>query len=233
VACLGERRVAERYQRALACIAHTTLIRAERNVGERPSKKGTFHLVEFARHVTQHPIPHEPVVGQGRARERGLVVLQQLSATRQPDDAQAHFMLGSVREQSGDREGAIASYRRAAELDPSAFEARNNLAMVLLDRDARAEASDLLRKAHAIFAAALGAEHPHTLAVGATLDSLKPSSSTATGTEATGSPPPTPWPPNTLSPAAFPRTRYELPRCSAMGHRAWSTASSSPAGDAS
>jgi hypothetical protein len=102
VACLGERRVAERCQRALARIAHAPLIRAERNVGERPSKKGTFHLVEFARHVTQHPIPHEPVVGQGRARERCLVVLQQLSATRQPDDAQhrppelAHLENGAV-----------------------------------------------------------------------------------------------------------------------------------------
>jgi tetratricopeptide (TPR) repeat protein len=58
-----------------------------------------------------------------------------LYLSRQPDDAQAHFMLGAVREQSGDAEGAIASYRKAAELDPSSFEARNNLALVLADRD--------------------------------------------------------------------------------------------------
>jgi tetratricopeptide (TPR) repeat protein len=54
---------------------------------------------------------------------------------RRPEDAQAHFMLGVVQEQSGNADRAIASYRRAAELDSTAFEPRNNLALALADRD--------------------------------------------------------------------------------------------------
>ena len=58
-----------------------------------------------------------------------------LYLARRPEDAQAHFMSGVVYEQSGDAERAIAAYRRAAELDPTAFEPRNNLALLLTSRD--------------------------------------------------------------------------------------------------
>jgi tetratricopeptide (TPR) repeat protein len=54
---------------------------------------------------------------------------------RRPDDAQMHFLLGVVHEHAGSREPAIASYRRAAQLDPTAFEPRNNLALLLADED--------------------------------------------------------------------------------------------------
>jgi tetratricopeptide (TPR) repeat protein len=54
---------------------------------------------------------------------------------QRPDDPTVHFMLGVVHEQAGRPERAIASYRRAAELDPTAFAPRNNLANLLSDRD--------------------------------------------------------------------------------------------------
>jgi Flp pilus assembly protein TadD len=44
-------------------------------------------------------------------------------------------MLGVVHEQSGNAERAIEAYRRAAELDTTAFEPRNNLALLLAERD--------------------------------------------------------------------------------------------------
>jgi len=59
----------------------------------------------------------------------------ELYLQRRPEDAQAHFMLGAVHEQSGQLDRAIESYRRAAELDSTAFEPRNNLALLLADRD--------------------------------------------------------------------------------------------------
>jgi tetratricopeptide (TPR) repeat protein len=54
---------------------------------------------------------------------------------RRPEDAQTHFVLGVVHERSGNAERAVESYRRAAELDPTAFEPRNNLALLLAERD--------------------------------------------------------------------------------------------------
>jgi predicted Zn-dependent protease len=59
----------------------------------------------------------------------------ELYLKQRPDDAQVHFILGVAHEQSGDVERAIASYRRAAELDSTAFEPRNNLALLLAERD--------------------------------------------------------------------------------------------------
>lgn len=59
----------------------------------------------------------------------------ELYLKQRPEDAQVYFMLGVVHEQSSDAERAIASYRRAAELDPTAFEPRNNLALLLAERD--------------------------------------------------------------------------------------------------
>lgn len=59
----------------------------------------------------------------------------ELYLQRRPEDAQAHFMLGAVHEQSGQVDRAIESYRRAAQLDENAFEPRNNLALLLADRD--------------------------------------------------------------------------------------------------
>jgi len=95
--------------------------------------------------------------------------------------------LAGVQHARGASPPAERSYRRAlaireAMLPTGHFDlgiTSNNLAMVLLDRGAQDEAEALLARAHAIFAAALGPEHPHTRSVGSTLDSLKPSSSTA------------------------------------------------------
>ena len=51
-----------------------------------------------------------------------------------PDDVEGHIMLGVVHSQLGDRDAAIASYRRAAELDQRNMVARNNLAVELAER---------------------------------------------------------------------------------------------------
>jgi len=51
-----------------------------------------------------------------------------------PDDAVAHYTLGVVHSQAGRPEQAIASYRRAAELDATAVAPRNNLAELLAER---------------------------------------------------------------------------------------------------
>jgi tetratricopeptide (TPR) repeat protein len=52
-----------------------------------------------------------------------------------PDDPTVHFTLGVVHAKSGRTDQAIASYRRAAELDGTAFAPRNNLAALLAERD--------------------------------------------------------------------------------------------------
>ena len=51
-----------------------------------------------------------------------------------PEDAGAHFVLGLARASLGDVDGAIASYRRAAELDLSDPRPRNNVAELLARR---------------------------------------------------------------------------------------------------
>jgi tetratricopeptide (TPR) repeat protein len=53
---------------------------------------------------------------------------------RRPSDAHVHFVLGAVHDQAGRKDLAIASYRRAAELDEGAFAPRNNLAALLSER---------------------------------------------------------------------------------------------------
>jgi tetratricopeptide (TPR) repeat protein len=55
-----------------------------------------------------------------------------------PDDPTVHFILGAVHANAGRPDPAIASYRRAAELDAAAFAPRNNLAELLADRDLEA-----------------------------------------------------------------------------------------------
>jgi tetratricopeptide (TPR) repeat protein len=69
--------------------------------------------------------------------------------TLRPDDPGAHFILGLVSQQTGRREGAIAAYRRAAELDKTAWQPRNNLALLLADGDPKA-ALDAAQQAFAI-----------------------------------------------------------------------------------
>jgi tetratricopeptide (TPR) repeat protein len=53
---------------------------------------------------------------------------------KRPYDAHVHFVLGAVHDQAGRKELAIASYRRAAELDDGAYAPRNNLAALLSER---------------------------------------------------------------------------------------------------
>lgn len=54
---------------------------------------------------------------------------------RRPDDTSVLFILAVAHQQSGRDADAITAYRRAAELDPRAAAPRNNLALLLADRD--------------------------------------------------------------------------------------------------
>ena len=47
----------------------------------------------------------------------------------QPDNAVLHYNLAYLKEQSGDKEGAVADYQRAIEADPEYFDATFNLAV--------------------------------------------------------------------------------------------------------
>ena len=87
------------------------------------------------------------------AREDALRYLE-----RRPDDARMHFLLGLVYERSNDAPRAIAAYRRAAELDPNGFLARNNLAE-LLAREGDVKAG--LRVAQEAYR--IAADDPHVL----------------------------------------------------------------------
>lgn len=69
---------------------------------------------------------------------------------RRPDDAGVRFALGSVLAASGDGEGAIAAYRRAAALDPNAAAPRNNLAALLFERGELDAALEAAQQAYAL-----------------------------------------------------------------------------------
>jgi tetratricopeptide (TPR) repeat protein len=66
-----------------------------------------------------------------------------------PDDAGVHFILGAVNHQAGRRGEAITAYRRAAELDDTAWQPRNNLAVLLADGDPKA-ALEVAQQAYAL-----------------------------------------------------------------------------------
>ena len=67
-----------------------------------------------------------------------------------PDDARMLFYLAVAKEKGGQPEAAIASYRRAAELDPLAFEPRNNLAELLRSRGDLDGALTMAQEAYAV-----------------------------------------------------------------------------------
>jgi len=131
--------------------------------------------------------------GQGRwvdaerAYTEALSVFDRRLGPTSLEVASALSGLAGVQNARGATADAERSYRRAlairdAKLPASHFDlgiTLNNLAILLLDRGERTESEALLVRAHAIFLTALGPAHPHTLAVGETLASLKPSSSTA------------------------------------------------------
>jgi Flp pilus assembly protein TadD len=67
-----------------------------------------------------------------------------------PHDSGVHFMLGVVNERSGRGEAAVINYRRAAELDVSAFAPRNNLADLLHRRGDLDGALEAAQEAYAL-----------------------------------------------------------------------------------
>jgi predicted O-linked N-acetylglucosamine transferase (SPINDLY family) len=79
---------------------------------------------------------------QGHKPEVALQLIQ-AAIKKKPDAAAFHYNLAEVYQALGDREAAVASYKRAIELIPEYFEAHNNLANVLnqLGRFAEAEFS--------------------------------------------------------------------------------------------
>ncbi|HEX2657087.1 MAG TPA: tetratricopeptide repeat protein [Polyangia bacterium] len=122
-----------------------------------------------------------------RAYADALAVFERRLGAHSLEVASTLTGLAGVQRARGAAGDAERAYRRALAIREARLPAEhfdlgitlNNLAMVLLDRGAEDEAAPLLRRAHAVFTAALGPQHPHTGAVASTLDSLKPSSSTA------------------------------------------------------
>lgn len=66
--------------------------------------------------------------------------------SKRPEVARIHSRLGWVRQQQGNRDAAIALYREAVELDPGDGLTVNNLALLLKEDKAFAEAAALLKE---------------------------------------------------------------------------------------
>lgn len=101
--------------------------------------------------------PQDPGPLALRARyfaSRGAFARARRDAARyleaRPQDAGMHFLRGAASEGLGEPEAAEAAYRRAVELDDEAWRPRNNLAVLLERRGARAEALRLAQEAYRI-----------------------------------------------------------------------------------
>jgi tetratricopeptide (TPR) repeat protein len=71
------------------------------------------------------------------------------AVARDPDNFAAHFNLAYARTMLGERNRAIAAYRRVLELKPGLYQAQLNLGILLLEAEQAAEALPLLREAAA------------------------------------------------------------------------------------
>src|SRR5262249_61466754 len=67
-----------------------------------------------------------------------------------PKYAQAHFNLGNALKARGDRDGAVASYRRALEVDPEFAVAHCNLGLLLKELGRFDDAVKHLERGHAL-----------------------------------------------------------------------------------
>lgn len=96
------------------------------------------------------PAPAEPpadavrLIEEGRARE--AVPLLEQAAQKEPGSAAIQFHLAWALSLAGERERAIAGFRRVLELDPSIRAAKLNLAHLLLEAGRPAEAQPLLEE---------------------------------------------------------------------------------------
>jgi tetratricopeptide (TPR) repeat protein len=71
------------------------------------------------------------------------------AVARDPDNFAAHFNLAYARTMLGERNRAIAAYRKVLELKPGLYQAQLNLGILLLEAEQAAEALPLLKEAAA------------------------------------------------------------------------------------
>lgn len=75
----------------------------------------------------------------GKADEARENLTKQIEA--EPDNAVLHFTLGVMLEETGDKEGAKASYRNALKADPNDFNSNFNIGVMLIN-----EATDIIKE---------------------------------------------------------------------------------------
>lgn len=71
----------------------------------------------------------------------------EVALKKNENQADAHFYMGIVLDQSGDKAGAEKSFKRALEIDPNLEEAAINLSAVLVDAGKHDEAAAIMKKA--------------------------------------------------------------------------------------
>lgn len=86
----------------------------------------------------------EVLIERGELEAAGQVFEQILAQS--PDNAEAHYYLGFVKNHLGDNKGAEFHYKKALEIDDNLQPALNNLGLMLLERADYAAAEELLKK---------------------------------------------------------------------------------------
>ena len=92
-------------------------------------------------------IPPGPLPERERAALTRAMAELETSLAGRPDAWSSHYNLGNLREQQGDREGALAAYRRATALRADVIQPRVNAALVLARLQRPKEAEQELRAA--------------------------------------------------------------------------------------
>src|SRR5262249_24406364 len=139
---LGDFEMAEKHlNRALELSGELTeeilleqaLLRAQR--GEMDQVQEFLRSLAEADHESSVLIFEAMARGYIRAFRYGQAgYMLQLWLDKEPDDPQAQFLQGWVREQIGPQQQAVDNYRRVIELDPEHDLARQHLANLLLER---------------------------------------------------------------------------------------------------
>lgn len=120
-------------------VIEQSLIRAQRG--------GMDFVMPYLRSLVEAHHPATPLILESMVqgylksyRFGDAAYLLHLWRERFPDDLQANFLQGLVRERVGPEQEAVDNYRRVLELEPEHYEARHQLAALLIDRAQPAEA---------------------------------------------------------------------------------------------
>ncbi|MEK7214376.1 MAG: tetratricopeptide repeat protein, partial [Chloroflexota bacterium] len=124
-------------------VLEQSLIRAQRG--------GMDSVTPYLRSLVEAHHPATPLILESMAqgymrsyRFGDAAAILHLWRERSPDDLQANFLEGIVRERVGPEQEAVDNYRRVLEVDPEHDAARHQLAALLIDRAQPAEAMEHL-----------------------------------------------------------------------------------------